>query len=256
MSTMLSIFKRELNSYFATPVAYVFIVIFLFLNGIFTFKLGGFFEANQANLDRFFTWHPWLYLFLIPAVAMRLWAEERRGGTIELLFTLPVSATQAILGKFLAAWFFVGIALWLTFPVVLTVLYLGEPDLGVIAAAYAGSFLMAGAYLAIGICMSAITKNQVVSFILSVVICLMLILAGVRRGAGRAHRLGACLADRCGGIDQFPHPLPIHPARRDQPARSHLLRLADRGLAGGMRHRAGNEEGTVMRTTKGTNHAQ
>ncbi|MFP4379458.1 MAG: ABC transporter permease subunit [Candidatus Sumerlaeia bacterium] len=178
MTNMIPIFKREIKGYFSTPVAYVFIVIFLFLSGLFTFQISQYYEAGQATFDAFFTWHPWLYLFLIPAVAMRLWAEERKSGTIELLLTMPVSLGQAILGKFLAAWAFIGIALILTFPMVLTVLYLGEPDLGVAFVGYIGSFLMAGAYLAIGICMSALTRDQVVSFILTVVLCLMLILAG------------------------------------------------------------------------------
>lgn len=178
MRHAISIFKREFRGYFATPIAYVFIVIFLFLIGLFTFQVSGFYEANQARLDAFFTWHPWLYLFLIPAVAMRLWAEERKSGTIELLLTLPVKPSQAIVGKFLAAWAFVGIALLLTFPMVLTALHLGNFDFGVIVSGYVGSFLMAGAFLAIGICMSALTKNQVVSFILAVVVCLLFILAG------------------------------------------------------------------------------
>ncbi len=178
MSRVAAIFKRELAGYFATPVAYVFIAIFLFLTGLFTFSLGMFYEARQADLNAFFTWHPWLYLFLIPAVSMRLWAEERRSGTVELLLTLPISLPEAVLGKFLAAWVFVGIALACTFPVLLTVLYLGSPDIGVILASYAGSFLMAGAYLAIGCCISAATKSQVISFIISVVICFLLLLAG------------------------------------------------------------------------------
>ena len=178
MSCLLPVFKRELKAYFATPVAYVFIVIFLFLTGLFTFQLGRFYEQGQADLNAFFTWHPWLYLFLIPAIAMRLWSEERRSGTIELLLTLPVTMGQAVVAKFAAAWVFIGIALALTFPIVLTVMYLGDPDMGVIVAAYIGSFLMAGAYLAIGICMSALTRNQVISFILAVVTCLLFILAG------------------------------------------------------------------------------
>jgi len=179
MNATFAIFKREIKGYFTTPVAYVFIVIFLFLAGLFTFKLSSFFAARQADLGAFFNWHIWLYLFLIPAVAMRLWAEERKSGSIELLLTLPVSLTQAVLGKFLAAWIFVAIALALTFPVVLTVMYLGQPDLGIVAAAYLGSFLMAGAYLAIGTCISALTRTQVISFIISVVICLLFILAGL-----------------------------------------------------------------------------
>lgn len=178
MSGLVPIFKRELRGYFATPVAYVFIVIFLFLTGLFTFNVSSFYEARQADLRAFFEWHPWLYLFLIPAVAMRLWAEERKSGTIELLLTMPVGLYQTIVGKFLAAWIFVGIALALTFPVALTTIYLGDPDIAVILVGYCGSFLMAGAFLAIGICMSAATKNQVISFILAVVICLLFVLSG------------------------------------------------------------------------------
>jgi ABC-2 type transport system permease protein len=173
-----SIAKRELGGYFSSPVAYVFIVIFLLLNGFFTFTLGNFFERGQANLDSFFKWHPWLYLFLVPCVGMRLWAEERRVGTLELLLTKPVTAWQAIAGKFLASWIFLGLALVLTFPVLVTVNYLGSPDNGMILAAYMGSLLMAGTYLAISCMTSAMTRNQVVSFIVSVVICLFLVLCG------------------------------------------------------------------------------
>lgn len=173
-----TIAKRELSAYFASPVAYVFIVIFLLLAGFFTFMAGGFFERNQASLVSFFLWHPWLYLFLVPAVGMRLWSEERRMGTMELLLTMPITTWQAIAGKFLASWAFLGLALICTFPVVLTVNYLGNPDNGVIFAAYVGSLLLAGAYLAISCMTSALTRNQVVSFILSVVACLFLILAG------------------------------------------------------------------------------
>ena len=173
-----AIIKRELASYFGSPVAYVFIVIFLLLCGFFTFSLGGFFETGQADLRAFFVWHPWIFLFLVPAVGMRLWAEERRTGTIEVILTLPVSMTEVILGKFLAAWLFIAVALCLTFPLVLTVIYLGNPDLGAIFCAYFGSFLMAGAYLSVGSMTSSLTRNQVISFILSVVICLFLVLAG------------------------------------------------------------------------------
>ncbi|MGD9309731.1 MAG: ABC transporter permease [Desulfosarcina sp.] len=172
------IMKRELAGYFGSPVAYVFIVIFLMLTGFFTFFISKFFEAGQADLKGFFQWHPWLFMFLVPAVAMRLWAEERRLGTIELLLTLPVTVTDVVLGKFLAAWCFIGIALALTFPLVLTAMYLGNPDLGVIFCAYLGSFLMAGAFLSVGSMTSALTRSQVVSFILAVVACLFLILAG------------------------------------------------------------------------------
>ena len=173
-----TIAKRELSGYFSSPVAFVFIVIFLLLSGFFTFMVAGFFERGEANLTSFFSWHPWLYLFLVPAVGMRMWSEERRLGTIELLLTMPVTPWQAIVGKFLASWAVVGIALLLTFPVVLTVNYLGNPDNGVIFAGYIGSFLMAGAYLAITAMTSAMTRNQVVSFIVSVVLSLFLILAG------------------------------------------------------------------------------
>jgi ABC-2 type transport system permease protein len=169
---------RELRAYFATPVAYVFIVIFLALMGVFTFYLGGFYERGQADLAPFFNFHPWLYLFLVPAIAMRLWAEERKSGSIELLMTLPVTTTQAVLAKFLAAWAFTAVALVLTFPVWWTVNYLGDPDNGVILAAYLGSLLMAGAFLAIGSCISAANKNQVVAFIITVVICFAFLLAG------------------------------------------------------------------------------
>ena len=179
LTNIKTIAKRELGGYFSAPVAYVFIVIFLLLTGFFTFMAGGFFERGQASLDgSFFTWHPWLYLFLVPAVGMRLWAEERRVGTLELLLTMPITAWQAIVGKFLASWLFLALALLLTFPVVLTVNYLGSPDNGVIFTAYVGSFLMAGAYLAISCMTSAMTRNQVVSFILAVVICLFLVLCG------------------------------------------------------------------------------
>ncbi len=178
MSNITILFKRELRSYFATPIAYVFIVIFLFLSGALTFYLGGYFERGQADLIPFFTFHPWLYLFLIPALAMRLWAEERKNGTIELLLTLPVTMTQAVLAKFFAAWAFTGIALALTFPIWITVNLLGDPDNGVILASYIGSLFMAGAYLAIGSCVSATTRNQVIAFVVSVVICLIFILSG------------------------------------------------------------------------------
>jgi ABC-2 type transport system permease protein len=174
-----TIAKRELVGYFASPVAYVFIVVFLLLNGFFTFMLGGFFERGQAELTAFFIWHPWLYLFLVPAAGMRLWSEERRSGTMELLLTMPITAWQAIVGKFLASWLFLGLALLLTFPVVVTVGYLGHPDMGALISGYLGSFFLAGAYLAVACMTSAMTRNQVISFILSVVICfLVLILAG------------------------------------------------------------------------------
>lgn len=174
-----TIAKRELAAYFTSPLAYVFIVIFLLLSGFFTFMIGGFFERGEASLVRpFFDWHPWFYLFLVPAVGMRLWAEERRVGTLELLLTMPITAWQAIVGKFLASWLFLALALLLTFPVVITVNYLGSPDNGVILSGYIGSWLMAGAYLAISCITSAMTRTQVVSFIIAVVVCLFMILAG------------------------------------------------------------------------------
>ncbi len=177
MTGITAILQRELKSYFLTPVAYVFIVIFLILSNALTFYLGGFYERGQADLTPFFNFHPWLYLFLAPALSMRLWAEERKSGSIELLMTLPIEPWQAVVGKFLAAWLFTGIALALTVPMWATVNYLGDPDNGVIFAAYLGSLLMAGGFLAVGSCISAATKNQVVAFILSVTACLVLLLA-------------------------------------------------------------------------------
>ncbi|MSQ88130.1 MAG: ABC transporter permease [Betaproteobacteria bacterium] len=178
MNSILVIAKRELGSYFTSPVAYVFLVIFLLLTGFFTFTAGQFFERGEASLGAFFGWHPWLYLVLVPAVGMRLWAEERRSGTLELLMTMPITPWQAILGKFLASWIFLGVALVLTFPVAVTANVLGNPDNGMICAGYLGSWFLAGAYLALTCLTSAMTRNQVVAFILSVVACLFLILAG------------------------------------------------------------------------------
>src|SRR5580692_9209866 len=178
MNYVWPIFKREFAAYFATPLAYVFIVIFLFAMGAFTFYIGHFFENGTADLQVFFGYHPWLYLFLIPAISMRLWAEERRTGTMELLLTLPIPLWATVLGKFLAAWVFAGLALALTFPIWLTVNYLGKPDNGVILASYIGSFLMAGAYLSIGSCISATTKNQVIAFVTSVVVCFLFTISG------------------------------------------------------------------------------
>ena len=172
------IFKRELSSYFATPLAYIFIVIFLIVNGIFTFDLGGFYLRGQADLLPFFSFHPWLYLFMVPAIAMTLWADERKTGTIELLLTLPIKLSEAVFGKFFAAWVLTGIALSLTFPIWVTVNYLGDPDNGVIAAAYLGSWFMAGGFLSIGSCMSACTKNSVIAFILTVSICFLFVIMG------------------------------------------------------------------------------
>lgn len=171
------LFARELRSYFATPLAYVFIIIFLVLSAAMSFYLGSFYERREADLTPFFYFHPWLYLFLIPAISMRLWAEERKSGSIELLMTLPVTPVQAVLGKFFAAWAFTGIALALTFPMWLTVNYLGEPDNGVVLATYIGSWLMAGGFLAIGSCISATTRSQVIAFIVSVVVCFLFLLS-------------------------------------------------------------------------------
>jgi len=173
------VFRREFRAYFATPLAYVFLVIFLVLQGVFTFYLGGFFTAEQATLQVFFAYHPWLYLFLIPAVAMRLWAEERKSGTLELLLTLPIPVGAAVAGKYLAALAFTALALALTFPLWITVNYLGDPDNGVIVVGYLGSLLMAASYLAIGATMSAMTKNQVVAFILTVTTCFLFLVAGL-----------------------------------------------------------------------------
>lgn len=179
MGTSWAISKRELRSYFTTPLAYVFIVIFLALNGVTAFYFGGLFDRGQADMQPLFGFLPWLYLFLIPAVAMRLWAEERKAGTLELLMTLPVSTFNAVFGKFLAAWIFTGIALALTFPVWVTVNYLGDPDNGVIIASYLGGFLMAGSYLAIGGFVSAITRNQVIAFVVGAAVIFLFMMSGL-----------------------------------------------------------------------------
>lgn len=176
---MLHVFRRELEGYFITPVAYVFIVTFLLLSGIFTFYLGGFLERGQADLHSFFVFHPWLYLLFMPALAMRLWSEEQRAGTIELLMTLPLHLAEIVMGKFLAAWCFAGIALALTFPIWITVSYLGNPDHGLIIASYLSSLFMAGSYLALAGCLSATTKNQVVAFVLGVLVCFLFTVAGL-----------------------------------------------------------------------------
>ncbi len=179
MHQTLAISRRELAAYFSTPLAYVFIVIFLALAGAVTFYFGGFFDRNQADLIPFFSFHPWLYLFLIPAVGMRLWAEERKSGTLELLMTLPVTTLDSVLGKFIAAWIFAGIALALTFPIWITVNYLGNPDNGVIVASYIGSWLMAGAFLAIGGFVSALTRNQVIAFVIAAAVCFLFLMSGL-----------------------------------------------------------------------------
>jgi len=178
MQSFWAVFKRELKSYFTTPVAYVFLVVFLFFSGYLTFKRG-FWDVRQADMRAFFVNMPLLFVFMVPSAAMRLWAEERRSGSIELLLTLPITVFQAVLGKFLAAWVFLGIALALTFPMVITVCYLGDPDVGLIITGYMGSFLMAGAFLAIGCFFSAVSKNQVISFVLSVVACAVLVFASM-----------------------------------------------------------------------------
>ncbi len=172
------IVKREFMAYFQTPVAYVFMIVFLLASGAFTFYLGNYFQRGVADMEPFFRWHPWLYLFLVPAVSMRLWAEERKSGTIELLMTLPVAPWKWVVGKFIAAWLFVLITLGCTAPLWITVNYLGAPDNGVILASYVGSALMAGAYLAIGSAMSASTRNQVIAFILTSAVCFVFAMAG------------------------------------------------------------------------------
>lgn len=179
MSHVITIAKREFTGYFATPLAYVFIVIFLILAGVFTFQLGSLYDTNQADLSPFFFWLPFLFLFLVPAVGMRLWSEEHKTGTVELLMTLPIKIWHAVMGKFLAAWLFTGIALALTFPIWMTVNHLGDPDNGAIFAGYIGGFLMAGGFLAIGSCLSALTKNQVIAFVLTLVVCLAFVLVGL-----------------------------------------------------------------------------
>jgi ABC-2 type transport system permease protein len=178
MNKLWTIFRREFAGYFATPVAYVFLIVFLAFSGALTFYLGNFFERGQADLNAFFMWHPWLYLFLVPAIAMRLWSEERKLGTIELFLTLPISITQAVLGKFLAAWAFTAVALALTFPMWLTVNFLGRPDNGAIVSGYLGSLLMAGGFLAIGACISATTKNQVIAFVVTAAVAFLFTVSG------------------------------------------------------------------------------
>ena len=178
MNAVIAIFRREFAAYFATPIAFVFLAVYLLAMGVFTFSVGHFYDTGVADLTIFFSYHPWLYLFLIPALAMRLWAEEKRSGSIELLLTLPLPVWATVLGKYLAAWAFAGLALVLTFPVWLTVNYLGAPDNGVILASYLGSFLMAGAYLAIGAAVSAATSNQVIAFVVAVVVCFLFTAAG------------------------------------------------------------------------------
>ena len=178
MTTALTIARRELHHYFSTPLAYVFLVVFLILSGVFTFYIGNFFARGQADLISFFMFQPWLFLFLIPALAMRLWAEELKTGTIEILLTMPVTSFSVVLGKFLASWIFIGVALLLTFPIWVTVNVLGDADNGVIMISYLSSFLLAAPYLAISACMSSLTNNQVISFVLSIIVCLIFMLSG------------------------------------------------------------------------------
>lgn len=200
------IFKRELKSYFESPVAYVFLVVFLVLTGFLTFGVAKLYERNLADLEMFFLWHPWVYLLLVPAATMGLWAEERRRGTIELLMTMPVTLTQAVLGKFLAAWVFLGVALALTFPVAWTVAYLGRPDLGAIVSGYVGSLLMAGVYVAVGTLASSLTRSQVIAFVLALIGCLLLLLAGWEPVTGFFVRWApAWLVDAVASLSFMPH---------------------------------------------------
>ena len=178
MRALTAITAREFAGYFATPLAFVFIIVFLLANGLATFYLGAYFAMGQADLTSFFMFHPWLYLFFLPAISMRLWAEERRNGSIELLLTLPIPLTAVVIGKYLAALAFSALALALTFPIWLTVNYLGEPDNGAIFASYVGSLMLAGGYLAIGSCLSALTRNQVIAFVISVVACFLFTVSG------------------------------------------------------------------------------
>jgi ABC-2 type transport system permease protein len=178
MHSVWTVFRREMGAYFTTPLAYIVLTVFLVMAGALTFYMGGFFARDQADLNAFFTFHPWLYLVLIPAIAMRLWSEDLRSGAVEVLLTLPITTGQAVLGKFLAAWVFAGIALVLTAPMWITVTYLGTPDHGVILTGYIGSFLMAGGYLSIGAFISALTRNQVIAFVVTAAICFLLTVAG------------------------------------------------------------------------------
>jgi ABC-2 type transport system permease protein len=174
----LAVFKREIKSYFQSPVAYVFMVVFLVLTGFLTFMVTRYYERQAADLQPFFFWLPWVFLLLVPAATMGLWAEERRTGTIELLLTMPITMFQAIMGKFLAAWCFIAISIVCTFPIVITTAYLGNPDMGAVIAGYVGAFLLAGAYVSVGMLTSSMTKSQVISFVLALVLCLLFVLAG------------------------------------------------------------------------------
>ncbi|NQU41577.1 MAG: ABC transporter permease [Lentisphaerae bacterium] len=176
--TIGTIFRRELKAYFESPVAYVFMVVFLILTGFMTFSVAHFYERGAADLMPFFFWHPWVYLLLVPAATMSLWAEERRAGTVELLLTMPITMFEAIMGKFLAAWLFISLGVILTFPIVLTTAYLGNPDMGVVFSGYLGSILLAGAYVAVGMLTSSMSRSQVIGFVLGLLACLILLLAG------------------------------------------------------------------------------
>lgn len=207
MNPVLAIFQREFNGYFRSPVAYVFLIVFLKAAVMMPWFLGDFFSTNVASLERFFTFLPWIFLFLIPAAAMRLWSEEKRGGTWELLFTLPITVGQAVAGKFLAAWAFISLAILLTFPLALTVGYLGTPDWGPIIIGYVGAILMAGAYIGICSLMSALTKNQVISFVLSLLVCLILLVLGWSVFSGFLVNFGfpVSVADAIANFSFFPH---------------------------------------------------
>ena len=177
-SKVKTVFGREFRSYFDSPVAYVFLVAFLVLVGFLTFGVAMFYERRQADLTPFFFWHPWVYLLLVPAATMGLWAEERRNGTIELLLTLPVTLWEALIGKFLAAWAFIGIALALTFPIVCTAAWLGSPDFGAVFCGYLGSFLLAGAATAIGVFASSLSRSQVIGFVIALAITFLMLIIG------------------------------------------------------------------------------
>lgn len=202
-----AVFKRELKSYFESPVAYVFLIVFLLLTAFLTFSVTQLYERMNANLEPFFFWHPWVYLLLVPAATMATWAEERKSGTIELLLTLPITLTEAALAKFFAAWMFITLGLILTFPVVMTTAWLGNPDIGVILCGYIGSFLLAGAYVSVGVLTSSLTRNQVISFVLALVFCLLLLIAGWEPVIGFMLDWGApnWLVEGVGAISFMPH---------------------------------------------------
>ncbi len=230
--------RRELASYFATPLAYLFLLIFLVLANLFTFYLGGFFERGQADLNAFFSYHPWLFLFLIPAVSMRLWADERRTGSIELLMTLPVTLWQAVVGKFLAAWAFTILALALTFPMWITVNFLGSPDNGAILAAYIGSTLLAAGFLSIGSLASALTRNPVVAFIVGIALCFVFLVAGFPLVLDAFRGWAPQFAGGCGGLAGLPDAFRSHLQGGHRHPRPDLLRAAHQLVPAGHRRRA------------------